>query len=65
MDEKKAKTGKTVGWICLGVSIVSLAIFILKSAAGRDASPALVVIAMMLMITGGIGLARAQRVSQK
>ena len=65
MDEKKAKTGKVVGWISLGLSIVLLILFILKSAAGRDVSPALLVIAMALLISGSIGLARARKLSQK
>ncbi len=65
MDEGKPKTGKVVGWGCLGFSIVLMIIFILKSAAGRDVSPALLVVGMALLVIGITRLASAKKMSQK
>jgi len=65
MNEGNPKTGKVVGWVCLGLSVVLLIIFILKSVAGRDVSPALLALGTVLLITGIIALARAKKLPQK
>ena len=44
MDKLNAPKLKVVGWFGLGMSIVCFAIYIFKSAAGRDPSPALIVV---------------------
>jgi len=65
MNTEKARRARVFGWVCLGFSTVLLAVFILKSAAGRDVSSALLATAILLFITGIIGLARAKKLSQK
>lgn len=65
MNREKAKNARVLGWFCVGLSIVILAIFILKSlfaiAADGDASPALLIIGIVLFIAGITGLARAKK----
>ncbi len=62
MEKQKPRSAKVLGWFCLGLSIVLLAVFIFKSAAGREASPALLIIGMALVV---IGLASAKKSSKQ
>jgi hypothetical protein len=65
MNNEKARRARVFGWVCLGFSTVLYAVFILKSAAGHDVSSALLAPAMLLIIIGIIGLARAKKLEQK
>jgi hypothetical protein len=48
---------KVAGWFGLGMSIVCFAIYIFKSAAGRDPSPALIVVGIATGLGAGTLLA--------
>ncbi len=51
MDKPNTPKAKVAGWFGLGMSIVCFAIYIFKSAAGGDPSPALIVVG----IAAGLG----------
>ena len=61
MDKLNTQKNKGVAWFGLGVSIVCFAIYIFKSAAGRDPSPALIVVG----IAAGLGAATMLAAAKK
>ena len=66
MNGHNVNKGRVFGWLCLGLSILLLALYGLKSpfAADRDVSPALVIIGMALLISGAASLRSAKKASQ-
>ena len=64
MDKLYTQWAKVVGWFGLGMSIVCFAIYILKSAADRDPSPALVVVGIATGLGAATILAGAKKLTK-
>ena len=66
MNREKARSARVFGYVCFGLSLVNLGIYIAKSLfSDNDPSPALLIIGATLLIAGVIGLARAKKESQE
>ena len=64
MDKLSTQTAKVAGWFGLGMSIVCFAIYIFKSAAGRDPSPALIVVGIATGVGAATILAGAKKLTK-
>jgi hypothetical protein len=67
MNKQQAKRARVVAYICFGLAIVNVSIYVAKSlfAAGSEPSPALWITAMAMFIAGSLGLALAKKASQE
>ena len=65
MDAKQARYASVSGWLCVGLSILMLALYAVKSLTDRDVSPALPIIGIVVLSIGITGLARAKKASQQ
>ena len=61
MNKLNSQKAKVVGWFGLGMSIVCFAIYIFKSAAGRDPSPALILVGIATGLGAATMLAGAKK----
>lgn len=58
--EKKAKVARTLGFILVGLALVNVTIFIMKTATGRESSAALLSGACTSLLLGIIMLTRGK-----
>ena len=64
MDKLNIPKAKLAGWFGLGMSIICFAIYIFKSAAGRDPSPALIVVGIATGLGAATILAGAKKLNK-